>query len=90
MNGIQEVSGSIPLISTKSSENYLFPDFFLTESNFFCEIIAFPHSGYNHNISNMSIASTCFLPVHYMFLAMHFSCRIYFPFGNSFKYIIVS
>ena len=32
LNGIQEVSGSIPLISTKTPENVSFPEFFFVKS----------------------------------------------------------
>ena len=32
LNGIQEVSGSIPLISTKTPENVSFPEFFFSKS----------------------------------------------------------
>ena len=35
LNGIQEVSGSIPLISTKSLENHWFSRLFCVESTYF-------------------------------------------------------
>ena len=35
LNGIQEVSGSIPLISTKTPENVSFPEFFYAKSSVF-------------------------------------------------------
>ena len=48
LNGIQEVSGSIPLISTTSPENHWFSGLFLLHFGGFSVFSAFPRTGAIH------------------------------------------